>query len=60
MIQILLYLEQARTILECQLNEIGEEGGVDFTEQIGNNTRVSDLFEGKDAMLLRYLQSLSI
>lgn len=60
MIEIFLYFDEARYILERSFNEIWEEGGVDFTKQIGYYTRVSDLFERKDAVLLGYLQSLTI
>lgn len=60
MIEIFLNFDEARYILEGSFNEIWEEGGVDFTKQIGYYTGVGDLFERKDAVLLGYLQSLTI
>ena len=60
MVEIFLDSEEAGAILEGEFDEVWEEGGVDFAEEIGDYSRVSDLFEGEDAMLLGYLQSLSI
>lgn len=59
-VEVFLYFEEGRAILEGQFNEIGEECMVDFSEQIGDYTRVGDLLEGEDAMLLGYLQPFSV
>jgi len=60
MVEVFFNSEKAGAILEGEFDEVWEEGGVDFAEEIGDYSRVSDLFEGEDAVLLGYLQSLSI